>query len=158
MLDKHFALRDRTKRFALRVLKLCDSLPRTDAGRTISRQLPRSGTSVAANYRAVGRARSQSEFVAKLGVVLEETDESLFWLELLAEGGILPERRLGELTAEANQHVAIFVASQQTAKRKRKSNGGVVRDISSSPDHPIVGTPGHGSPDLPIARPPDRPI
>jgi four helix bundle protein len=158
MLDKHFALRDRTKRFALRVLKLCDSLPRTDAGRTISRQLLRSGTSVAANYRAAGRARSQAEFVAKLGVVLEETDESLFWLELLAEAGILPERRLGELPAEANQLVAIFVASQQTAKRKKKSDSGVVRDISCSPDHSISGSPDHRSAGRPIARPPDRPI
>jgi len=118
MLDKHLVLRDRTKRFALRVLKLCDSLPKTDAARTISRQLLRSGTSVAANYRAVGRARSQAEFVAKMGVVVEEADESVFWLELLVDSGIIPKPRLDELTVEANELVAIFVASQKTAKGK----------------------------------------
>ena len=118
MLDKHLALRERTKQFALRVLKMCSSLPRTDAGRTIGRQLLRSGTSVAANYRAVGRARSQAEFVAKMGVVIEEADESVFWLELLADSGIIPKPRLDELTVEANELVAIFVASQKTAKAK----------------------------------------
>lgn len=118
MLEKHLELRDRTKRFALRVLKLCDSLPKTDAARTIRRQLLRSGTSVAANYRAVGRARSQAEFVARMGVVVEEADESVFWLELLVDGGIVPKMRLDDLLAEANELVSIFVASQKTAKGK----------------------------------------
>ena len=117
-LDKHLVLRDRTKRFALRILKLCSSLPKTDAGRMIGRQLLRSGTSVAANYRAVGRARSQAEFVAKMGVVIEEADESVFWLELLVDGGIMAQSRLGELTREANELLAIFVASQKTARGK----------------------------------------
>jgi four helix bundle protein len=89
----------------------------------IGRQLLCSGTSVAANYRAVGRARSQAEFVAKLGVVVEEADESVFWLEPLAEGGIVSEHRLSELAVEANELVAIFVASQKTAKGKRSMNG-----------------------------------
>jgi len=93
MLDRHLELRDRTKRFALRILKLCDSLPKTDAARTIGRQLLRCGTSVAANYRAVGRARSRAEFVAKIGVVIEEADESTFWLELLVESGIMSQIR-----------------------------------------------------------------
>src|SRR5208282_308508 len=143
MLDKHFALRDRTKRFALRVIKLCDSLPKTDAGRAISRQLLRSGTSVAANYRAVGRARSQAEFVAKVGVVIEEADESVFWLELLAEAGIIPEHRLAELTAEANELVAIFVASQHTARRAsmKRSRKVFAPPISRSPDRPMSGAP-----------------
>jgi four helix bundle protein len=143
MLDKHFALRDRTKRFALRVIKLCDSLPKTDAGRTISRQLLRSGTSVAANYRAVGRARSQAEFLAKVGVVIEEADESVFWLELLAEGGMVPEHRLGELTLEANELVAIFVASRQTARRTsmKRSRKVFAPPIPRSPDRPINGSP-----------------
>ncbi|MGA2075741.1 MAG: four helix bundle protein [Terriglobia bacterium] len=118
MLDKHLELRDRTKQLAIRVLKLCGSLPRTDAAHTIGRQLLRSGTSVAANYRAVGRARSQAEFVAKMGVVIEEADESVFWLELLVESGMVPKPRLEALTAEANELVAIFVASQKTARRK----------------------------------------
>ena len=118
MLDKHFDLRERTKRFALRVLKLCDSLPRTDAARTISRQLLRSGTSVAANYRAAGRARSRAEFAAKMGVVVEEADESVFWLDLLGESGIIAKPRLDDLVAEANELVSIFVASQKTARAK----------------------------------------
>ena len=138
MLDKHFALRDRTKRFALRVLKLCDSLPKTDAGRTISRQLLRSGTSVAANYRAVGRARSQAEFVAKMGVVIEEADESEFWLELLVDSGIIPKPRLDELTLEANELVAIFVASQKTAKQTSTKRS---RKVFCSPDLPITRSP-----------------
>jgi four helix bundle protein len=138
MLDRHFALRDRTKRFALRVLKLCDSLPKTDAGRTISRQLLRSGTSVAANYRAVGRAGSQAEFVAKMGVVIEEADESEFWLELLVDSGIIPKPRLDELTLEANESVAIFVASQKTAKQTSTRRS---RKVFCSPDLPIPRSP-----------------
>ncbi len=116
MLEKHLELRDRTKRFALRVIKLCDSLPKTDTARTIRQQLLRSGTSVAANYRAVGRARSQAEFIAKMGVVVEEADESVFWLELLVESGIVRKNRLDSLITEANELVSIFVASQKTAR------------------------------------------
>jgi four helix bundle protein len=116
MLDKHLELRDRTKQFALRILKLCNSLPKSEAARTIHRQLLRSGTSVAANYRAVGRAQSQAEFVAKMGVVVEEADESVFWLELLVEGGIMPKARLEDPITEANELVSIFVASQKTAR------------------------------------------
>ena len=118
MLDKHFELRNRTKQFALRVLKLCDSLPKTEAARAISRQLLRSGTSVAANYRATSRARSRAEFVAKMGVVVEEADESVFWLELLVESGMIAKARLNDLVAEANELVSIFVASQKTARGK----------------------------------------
>jgi four helix bundle protein len=118
MLGKHLELRDRTKQFALRVLKVCDSLPKTDAARTIRQQLLRSGTSVAANYRAVGRARSQAEFISKMGVVVEEADESVFWLELLVDSGIVPSTRLDNLITEANELVSIFVASQKTARGK----------------------------------------
>ncbi len=118
MIEKHLALRDRTKRFALRVLRLCNALPKTDAARIISRQLLRSATSVAANYRAVGRARSRAEFVAKMGVVIEEADESEFRLELLVDGGIIPKARMDGLIAEANELVAIFTASQSTARGK----------------------------------------
>ena len=120
MLDEHFDLRDRTKRFALRVLMLCDSLTKTEAARTIGRQLLRSGTSVAANYRAAGRARSRAEFAAKIGVVVEEADESVFWLELLVESGMFAKPRLDDLVAEANELVSIFVASQKTVRRKMK--------------------------------------
>ena len=116
MLDKHLELRERKKRFALRVLKLCDSLPKSEAARAISRQLLRSGTSVAANYRATSRARSRAEFVAKMGVVVEEADESVFWLELLVESGMIAKTRLSDLLTEANELVSIFVASQKTAR------------------------------------------
>jgi four helix bundle protein len=126
MLDKHFDLRDRTKRFALPILKLCDSLPKTEAARAISRQLLRSGTSVAANYRAAGRARSRAEFVAKMGVVVEEADESVFWLDLLVESGMIAKARLNDLVAEANELVSIFVASQKTARGIRRSGDRII--------------------------------
>ena len=116
MLEKHLELRERTKQFALRIIKLCDSLPQTDTARTIRKQLVRSGTSVAANYRAVGRARSQAEFIAKMGVVVEEADESLFWMDLLVDSGIVPKKRLNNLIAETNELVSIFVASRKTAR------------------------------------------
>ena len=118
MLQKHLDLRERTKRFALRILKLCDALPKTDGARAIGRQLLRSGTSVASNYRAAGRARSRAEFTAKMGVVVEEADETIFWLELLIDSGMIAKARLGDLVAEANELLCIFVASQKTARRK----------------------------------------
>lgn len=112
-------LRGRTKRFALRILKLFQSLPRSDEARILGRQLLRSATSVAANYRAVCRARSKKEFIAKLGIVLEEADECLLWLELLEEGGILGGDRTADLRREANELAAIFNASLRTAKSSR---------------------------------------
>ena len=110
-------LKDRTKQFAIRIVKMTQSLPRSDAARTLGRQVLRSGTSVAANYRATCRARSRAEFVAKLGVVVEEIDETVLWLELLADTGIVPPRRLELLLAEARQLLALFAASQATARR-----------------------------------------
>jgi four helix bundle protein len=110
-------LRDRTKRFALRVFKLFRSLPKSDEGRMLGKQLLRCGTSVAANYRAVSRARSRDEFVSKMGLVIEEADETVFWLEFLVDTGMVPKPRLESLLAEANELVAIFVASRKTAKR-----------------------------------------
>lgn len=109
------ALRARTKAFALRTLRLFRALPKTDEARIIGRQLLRSATSVAANYRACQRARSKAEFAAKMGVVLEEADETVFWLELLAEGGIIPAKRLTEIIGEAKQLVAIFYSSRRSA-------------------------------------------
>jgi four helix bundle protein len=111
-------VRARTKEFAIRIVRLFRSLPKTDEARTIGRQLLRSGTSVAANYRAVCRARSKAEFIAKIGVVVEESDETVFWLELLVDTGIVPKEKLSNLLKEANELVAIFAASQQTAKRR----------------------------------------
>ena len=115
------AMKDRTKRFALRVIRLCRSLPPSQEGRIICRQLLRSATSVGANYRAVCRSRSTAEFIAKLGVVLEEADETLFWLELLVESGVASTEKCGALRQEANELVSIFVASLRTAKTSRSA-------------------------------------
>jgi four helix bundle protein len=110
-------LRKRTKAFALRILKLVDALPKTTSGRALAAQLVRSGTSVAANYRAARRAKSTAHFLSKLGDVEEEADETLFWLELLEESGIVPGKRLTALIEEANELVAITVASINTGKK-----------------------------------------
>lgn len=110
-------LKARTKLFAIRIVRFFRSIPKTDEGRIIGRQILRSGTSVAANYRAVCRPRSKAEFVAKIGVVVEEIDETVFWLELLVESEIVQKARVVELLAEANELLAIFAASQKTAKR-----------------------------------------
>src|SRR5579862_3000490 len=110
-------LRDRTKAFALRVIRLFRSLPyRTDT-QVLGKQLLRCGTSVAANYRAVCRARSKAEFIARIGVVAEEADESVLWLELLTESGITHAELTADLLKEARELAAILTASQQTAKR-----------------------------------------
>src|SRR3954468_16447276 len=109
--DRAEEFKRRTKRFALRVVKLVQALPKTEAARVVGRQVLRSGTSVGANYRAVCRARWRKEFVAKIGLVVEEADETVFWLELLAESGIITVLRMSGLIAEANELLAIFAAS-----------------------------------------------
>jgi len=108
-------LKDRTKRFALMVIRLCRLVQPSQEGRIITRQLLRSATSVAANYRAVCRSRSRAEFASKLGIVLEEADESLFWLELLLDSGVEPDK-IRPLLRETNELVSIFVASLRTVK------------------------------------------
>lgn len=107
----------RTKAFSLRILKLVDQLPNTAAGRAISNQLIRSGTAIGANYRAACRGRSRAEFAAKLGIVAEEADETLYWLELVGDGGLLPEARLTEITREANELTAIFTSARRTSSK-----------------------------------------
>jgi len=111
-------LRVRTKQFALRILRLYRALPTKDEARILGKQLLRSGTSVGANYRAACRARSRAEFIAKLGIVLEEADETLFWLESLLEAGIVSHERLDTLVKEAQELTSIFVTSLCTAKGK----------------------------------------
>jgi len=106
----------RTKAFALRVIKLVGALPRTPEAQAIARQLSRSGPSVGANYRSACRARSRAEFIAKLGIVEEEADESAFWMELIMESGMLPQAQVKPLHAEADELVAITVASKKTAR------------------------------------------
>lgn len=111
------ALKNRTKQFALRIIRVIRSLPASQEAKVIGHQLLRSGMSVAANYRAVCRARSRPEFLSKLAIVIEEADESAFWLELLTDAGLVPRARLTDLQSEANQLVAIFNASRTTAKK-----------------------------------------
>src|SRR5436309_10140513 len=114
-------LKNRTKQFTLRILKLVGALPNTIEGRAIANQLVRCGTSVAANYRATCRARSKAEFAAKIGVALEEADEALLWLELISEANLLPPKRIDPLLAEANELVAIMVTSRKSASSNLKS-------------------------------------
>ena len=113
---------ERTKQFALRVIKLVGELPRTIEGRAIASQLMRSGTSVAANYRAACRARSKPEFIAKLGTVEEEADESAFWLELIIDAGLMSERKFRPLLNEASEIVAIMASSKKTAAKSQIAN------------------------------------
>lgn len=114
--ERHHELPDRAKSFALRVMRMSDALPRTRSGNVIGNQVLRSSTSMAANYRAAGRARSKAEFIAKIGVVIEEADETVFWLELLRDSGIITPAKLHHMLDEAIQLLAIFSASRRTAK------------------------------------------
>ena len=114
--EKHQELRTRTKAFALRVIRMSQALPRSREANVISQQVLRSATGMAANYRAAGRSRSKAEFIAKIGVVVEEADETVFWLEMLGESGIVQPAKLQNLLAEATELVAIFTASRKTAR------------------------------------------
>ena len=116
MTDKADALRARTKQFALEVLAFVRTSPREEPVASIGRQLVGAGTSVGANCRAACRARSRAEFAARIGVVLEEVDESLFWLEIIEEGWLSSGDRLTHLLAEARELTAIFAASSITTR------------------------------------------
>ena len=111
-------LKRRTKQFALRVMKLVAALPLDAVGKTIGTQLVRSATSVGSNYRAACRGRSKAEFIAKLQIVIEEADESCYWLELIIEGALLPEPKVAPLLDEANQLTAIMVASRKSSQSR----------------------------------------
>jgi four helix bundle protein len=115
-LEKATELKRRTKSFAIRIVNLFRSLSRSPDAQTLGKQLLRSGTSVAANYRSVCRARSQAEFIARMGIVVEEADETVFWLELLGETGVVRAERIHELLKEAEELVRIFGASLRTSK------------------------------------------
>jgi four helix bundle protein len=110
-------LKKRTKQFALRVLKLVAALPNTVAGRAIGGQLVRSGTSVAANYRAACRGRSRAEFVAKMGTCEAEADESAYWMEVIADGQLLQQSQVKSLRKEAEELTRIFARSRISASR-----------------------------------------
>ncbi len=112
-------LKRRTKAFAVRVVQMTETLPKGRAADIMARQIIRSATSVGANYRAACRGRSHRDFTAKIGVVEEEADETLYWLELIAETALLPEASLSDLRQEANELTAIFTAIGQTARRNQ---------------------------------------
>jgi four helix bundle protein len=118
---KSAELQQRTKGFALRVLKLIEQLPNTIGGRVLANQVARSATSVGANYRAACRARSRAEFASKLGTVAEEADESLYWLELIRDGDFVPENKLASLVSEADELKAIFTAGRRTSSKNQTS-------------------------------------
>ncbi|NER79928.1 MAG: four helix bundle protein [Leptolyngbya sp. SIO1D8] len=113
------AFKQRTKKLALRVLRLVESLPRKTSTNVIRKQLLRCATSVGANYRSACRAKSTADLIAKLSVVEEEADECLYWLELLVEAGELPETKVKSLMAETNEILAMTVASIKTLRYKK---------------------------------------
>ena len=113
------SLQDRTKKFAVRIVESFARLPKDEAVRIIGRQLLRSGTSVAANYRAACRSRSAAEFISKISVVAEEADETLFWFELLTEAGLVAGAVFQPLMSECEELLKISSASLATAKRNR---------------------------------------
>jgi len=115
-------LKERTMDFAVRVLKMVDALPNTTAGRTVGGQIARSSTSVAANYRAALRAKSDADFINKITIVLEETDESGFWIELAERAELLPTKRLSALRQESEELTKIFNATRTTTKRRARPN------------------------------------
>ncbi len=112
-------MKGRTKAYANRIVKLCSALPNNWIARILGGQLLRSGTSVGANYRAVCRAKSNSDFINKLRIVEEECDESLFWMELLVDNGLVKPSRLRDLMREADEILAIVVSSAKTARTSR---------------------------------------
>ncbi len=112
-------LRDRTKQFALRIVRMYAALPKQTEAQVLGKQVLRSGTSVAANLREASRARSDAEFIAKLGLVEQELDETELWLELLVESEIVSQDRMSPLLKEADELLRIFVATLKTAKAKR---------------------------------------
>ncbi|MCH8242964.1 MAG: four helix bundle protein [Planctomycetes bacterium] len=112
-------LKARTKQFGLRIVQLVQSLPEEPVSKTLGNQLLRCGTSVGANYRAACRARSPAEFRSKLGIVEEECDESVFWMEMLVDAELIPSSRLENLIQEANEILAIIVTSINTSRRNK---------------------------------------
>jgi four helix bundle protein len=122
-------LMQRTKVFALRVMKLAGALPETSAGRTIGNELVRSATSVGANYRSACRGRSKAEFVAKLGIFVEEADECGYWLELIIDGELLKNTLVEPLLTEANELTAIMVASHRTAQSSVQTQKSKIKNV-----------------------------
>ena len=113
-------LKERTKKFALKITELTESLPKRRAADVMGKQLLEAGTSVGANYRAACRARSPADFISKMGIVEEETDETIYWMELLMESGLVQKDDISELMEEASQILAMTVSSIKTAKSRNR--------------------------------------
>ena len=116
-------MKQRTKLFALGVIQLVESLPKERTAEVLGRQLLRSGTSVGSNYRSACRAKSIADFISKMGIVEEEVDESLYWMELLIETGIKVDIKMEALMKEAGELLAITVASIKTARKSKNLRG-----------------------------------
>src|SRR4051812_10403827 len=114
-------MKQRTKRFGLAILQLLDQLPNTIGGRAVANQLVRSATSIGANYRAACRGRSRAEFASKIGTVAEEADESLYWLEVIDEGRLVPHQLIAALLKEADELTAMFTSARRTSSEPQKS-------------------------------------
>jgi four helix bundle protein len=112
-------MQSRTKSFAVRVIRMFQRLPKTDEARILGKQVLRSGTSVAANYRAACRSKSRADFISKLGTTVEEVDETLLWIELLEESGVVPSKRLEAIKTETGELLRVLSTSLDTAKRGR---------------------------------------
>jgi four helix bundle protein len=115
-------LKDRTKKFALRIIRMYSSLPKSTEARILGKQVLRSGTSVGANYREASQGRSKAEFIAKMGDCLKELEETTYWFELLIDGNILPENKLSDLLQESKELTAIFVTIIKKTKTNVKKN------------------------------------
>ena len=115
-------LKNRTKVFSIAILELVEKLPNTISGRAVANQIIRSGTSVGANYRAVCRARSDREFIAKMSIVIEESDETMFWLEIIIEKQWIDKSEVEVVWKEGNELTAIFVSSMKTIKDRMNNS------------------------------------
>ena len=113
-------LKNRTKKFALDVIRVVETFPKTKSADTIGRQLIKAATSIGANYRSACRARSRADFISKIGIVEEEADESLYWLELATESNLINRANIANLIKEADELISIFTASRKTAVRRKK--------------------------------------
>ena len=119
--EKPYDLKERSKQFALRIIRLYSALPKETAAQVIGKQLLRCGTSVGANYREANRSRTSAEFVSKQQIALQELDESMYWLDLITESEIIKPKLIEDLMAEANELYAIFITCVNNAKKKSKS-------------------------------------
>ncbi|MHC4562260.1 MAG: four helix bundle protein [Planctomycetota bacterium] len=126
-------MKQRTKQFALRVIRLTEALPKGRLADVLGRQLLRSGTSVGANYRSACRAKSRADFIAKMGIVEEELDECMYWLDLIIEESLVSRQRLTPLMAEANELLAMTVSSIRTARNNRPTKARKTAKQSKEP-------------------------